>query len=74
MGGRGGKANTPACGIGNGACLGGILGNEGIMNFNCNLPDDTNGCSKVFTVLYTSRKSYLDIAMNILRLEWNSFM
>lgn len=50
LGGGGGKANTPTCGIGNGAYLREILGNGVTKDFAYNFLDDPNVCSKVFAI------------------------
>ena len=41
LGGKGGKANTLGWEIYNGAWFGGRLGNKGIMDLGCILPEDT---------------------------------
>ena len=60
--------------MGNGASLGGTLGNGGIMDFRYNFPKDTNVCSKVLTVWYTYGKEWPYITIRILRSGWKAFL
>lgn len=72
--GGGGKSNNPKWGMGNGAYLGGKLGNYNIIDFNCNLLEDINLCSKVLVVWYTSKKECPNIKISILRSGWKYFL